>query len=102
MEERLRTLRNHLEHKYVKVHEMAPPKPILIEGLRDPHFDDLAYALSCAELEAKALRVLKLARSALTCLSLGMHIHERKKAATAAGSDLIVPMLLTLLPDGPE
>lgn len=100
--EDLATLRNHLEHKYVKVHEMVPPKPILIERRRDPHFDDLAYALSYAELEAKTLRVLKLARSALTCLSLGMHIHERKKAATAAGSDIIVPMLLTLLPDGPE
>lgn len=65
----LHELRIHLEHKYVKVHEMlvrsrdpdAPP---------DPFVDSLAYSIRRTELQDKTLRLLKLVRAALIYLSL--------------------------------
>ena len=44
--EALAELRNHLEHKYVKVHEMGLPRPIAGSDRKDPFFDDLAYAIT--------------------------------------------------------
>lgn len=73
-------IRNHLEHKYLKVHEM-------LVGRADPNsplawmVDDLAYSIAQTEFNAKALRVLKLARAALIYLSLGMNSEEKRRAA---------------------
>lgn len=70
----LAELRNHLEHKYVKVHEFIVP-----DTTRDDSFrDTFAYAISRSDLELKTLRLLQLARSALIYLSLAMHHEERR------------------------
>jgi len=53
--------------------------------------DDLAYSVARTEFEAKALRVLKLARAALMYLSLGMQ-REEKRRATKKDKALIAPM----------
>lgn len=68
----LAELRNHLEHKYVKVCEYSlPVRP------NDPFHDTYAYAISRSDLERRTLRLLQLARSALIYLSLAMHREER-------------------------
>jgi hypothetical protein len=50
-------------------------------------------------MERKALRILKLARSALIYLSLGMHREERQRAAKASKDTLKMPMILDVIPD---
>lgn len=71
----LAELRNHLEHKYVKVHEaLSPSRPDF-----DPFRDTYAHMVSRQDLERRALRLLQLARSALIYLSLAMHHEERKR-----------------------
>lgn len=71
----LAELRNHLEHKYVKVHEDL----LSIRTDFDPFRDTLAYMVSRPHLERRTLRLLQLARSALIYLSLAMHHEERKR-----------------------
>jgi hypothetical protein len=84
----LADLRNHLEHKYVKVHEMSMP----VRGEDDMFHDTLAYHITRSDLERKTLRLLQLVRSALVYLSLAMHHEERRRACTREG--LSVPMPL--------
>lgn len=76
----LKVTRDHMEHKYLKVHEMLSFRPA-----DDPasklFTDTLAFSVSRAELERKTLRVLKLARAALIYLSLGMHREEERRDA---------------------
>jgi hypothetical protein len=92
-------IRNHLEHKYLKVHEMIMPQSADASSALSWMRDDLAYSISRTELDAKGLRVLKLARAALIYLSLGMHQEERKRALNREGK-LIAPMPLSPWEDG--
>lgn len=72
----LAELRHHLEHKYVKVHEMLLP-PM---SIGDPFHDTLAHAITRSDLEQRTLHLMQLVRSALIYLSLGMHREERERA----------------------
>jgi hypothetical protein len=90
----LADLRNHLEHKYVKVHPMGAPKPARRGKELDPFFDDFAHSVSRDDLERKTLRLLKLARSALIYLALGMHREERRRRSKADPDVLIASMHL--------
>jgi tetratricopeptide (TPR) repeat protein len=88
----LHELRTHLEHRYVKVHEMM--------RVRTPHsthpdlfFDTLAYSISRASLEERTLRLLKLVRGALIYLALAMHREEHRRHM-AGGKHLVMPMNL--------
>jgi tetratricopeptide (TPR) repeat protein len=82
-------IRNHLEHKYLKVHEMLLPRTH-DESLEPWVTDRLAYSVQRRDLEAKTLRLLKLSRAGLIYLSLGMHrmeqIRQRGKDQTRVGS----------------
>lgn len=79
--EQLRTIRNHLEHKYLKVHD-----DICGYGKEIPHFSDkLAYHLTLAELTDKTLRLMKRAREALVYLSLAVHREEQIRAEKRTG-----------------
>lgn len=72
------TLRNHLEHRYVKVLDQSSlwtPGPLPDEAPPDP----FALRIERAALEAKALRMVKTARAALVYLSLAVHAEERGK-----------------------
>lgn len=71
----LSRLRNHLEHKYVKVHAFAAPE----QDVSDMWFDDFAFSLTVEELERRTLRLLRLVRAALIYLILGMHAEERRR-----------------------
>ena len=82
-------LRNHLEHKYVKVYGDIFPS----RHTKDPFYDSLAYSISRTHLERRALRLLQLTRSAVIYLSLGMHREEKTRLAKQSG--LALPMHLS-------
>jgi hypothetical protein len=72
----LSEIRNHLEHKYLRVTVGAsvPAPP-----------DDLAIIVSREDLEGKALHLLKLARSALIYLAIGCKFEEERRKPRYAG-----------------
>lgn len=71
----LAEIRNHIEHKYLKVHQFRSPTEEMKE-------DELAFSIGRDEIIDKTLRILKIARSAIVYMSLGIHSEEidRKKA----------------------
>lgn len=76
----LRAIRNHLEHKYLKVHDSFWAIDGGHEKMDALFKDTLAYSLTRESLEAKTLRLLKLARAGLIYLSLAVHREERLRA----------------------
>lgn len=88
----LHDLRNHLEHKYVKV--VAPPGSASGELTAGASGDTLAHVISSADLERKALKVLQLCRAALIYLSLGMHREEARRRESDPTGVLLMPMPL--------
>lgn len=92
----LHEIRNRLEHRYLKVHDM------LFQSLRDPVptplVDRLAYSVQRRDFEAKTLRLLKLTRAAFIYVSLGMHFEEKRRGIQGQGG-LVVPMPLDLWDD---
>ena len=68
----LNNIRNHLEHKYLQLHLEWGPSIASRSAA-----SVLGYAISRADFQARALRVLKLARAALIYLSLAVHREER-------------------------
>lgn len=85
MAERLNEIRNHLEHKYLKLHSDLWAGPEW-----DSFKDGLAVSLSRDDFEEMTGRLLALTRSAIIYLSLGVHTEERSRA-TIRGPDAIVP-----------
>lgn len=71
-EEKLKTLRNALEHKYVKIHEYAYQEKLKIE-------DDRFYHISEEELRSCVMRLLELAREWIMELVYAVGIEESKK-----------------------
>jgi len=86
----LRDIRNHLEHKYLRVTVAKfPTVPT----------DDLALMVSREQFEGKALHLLKLARSALIYLATGVGLEERRREPGRTG----VPIEeIPLTPELPE
>lgn len=71
---KLRTIRNHLEHKYLKVHDDLWS---YADRSDNALFDDQwAFHLSMQELNEKTIRILKMARAGLIYLSLAVHREE--------------------------
>ncbi|AZO44955.1 hypothetical protein EJ076_29560 [Mesorhizobium sp. M7D.F.Ca.US.005.01.1.1] len=70
------TIRNHLEHKYLKIHDRDPFYLAYPSAYGDPYDDRLAFSIERHDFEAKALRILKLARAAMIYLCLAMHRKE--------------------------
>lgn len=70
----LNDLRNHLEHKFVKVVDVKSTgdEPSMSR-------DQLAHEITPDELVARAERIMKIARSALVYLCLAMHRAERQR-----------------------
>jgi hypothetical protein len=80
-------IRNQLEHKYLKVHEMPLPRTN-DESSELWRIDRLAYSVERRDLEAKTARLLKLARAGLIYLSLGMNRMEQIRAKTKDESQI--------------
>jgi hypothetical protein len=70
----LSDIRNHIEHKYLRV--------TVAESLTPPS-DDLSLMVS--REQAKAIHLLKLARSALIYLAIGVGLEERRREPSRAG-----------------
>ncbi|WP_312313300.1 LA2681 family HEPN domain-containing protein [Sphingobium yanoikuyae] len=72
----LHDIRNALEHKFLQLHEgwACSLMPVA------PASDGLGLSISSDLLEAKALRVMKIARSALIQLALAIGVEERARA----------------------
>ena len=76
----LADIRNHIDHKYLKVHEIFLGKPGLQQ--KDPNdflVDTLAYSIGRSDFEDKALRLLKLSRAAIIHLTLAMDFEEKRR-----------------------
>ena len=85
----LSELRNHLEHKYVKVHTDELWNSAASTS-RSMFLDTLAHSLTAGDLRGRTLHLIKLVRSALIYLSLGMHREEERRRA-ALGADAFIP-----------
>jgi tetratricopeptide (TPR) repeat protein len=88
--DKLRTIRNHLEHKYLKVHDDI--WDACKEYEIPPFSDKLAYHLTLTELTDKTLRLMRRAREALIYLSLAVHQEEKIRAENRTG--MTMPMTL--------
>ena len=76
----LSDIRNHLEHRYLKIHEIFAITP----GMQRPDptdkfVDTMAYSVGRRDFEAKTLRLLKLVRAALFHLTLAMSFEEQRR-----------------------
>jgi hypothetical protein len=89
----LRKIRNHIEHKYLKVHDFLWEISSRYQTADDPFKDRMAYSITLEVLESKTHRLLKLARSGLIYLSLAVHREERMRSMNR-NDELIAPMYL--------
>ncbi|MGD8455577.1 MAG: LA2681 family HEPN domain-containing protein [Anaerolineales bacterium] len=83
-------IRNHLEHKYLKVHEM---ESYITANITKGLVDDLAFSVSKNEFISKALRTMKLARSALIYLSLAIQAEEIEREKQRDPKKIIMPIV---------
>lgn len=83
----LAAVRNHLEHKYLKLHLFGPPEPPQGDDRSD--FDALAHSLDRGEFERKTLRLLQLGRTALLHLAMAVHAEERSRAGGKDASRIL-------------
>jgi hypothetical protein len=76
----LSEIRNHLEHRYLKIHEIflgktGPQQP----RTGDTFVDTMAYSVGRRDFEKKTVRLIKLSRAALIHLALGMNSEEQRR-----------------------
>ncbi|MBX3404558.1 MAG: hypothetical protein KF699_14195 [Phycisphaeraceae bacterium] len=92
--ERLNHVRNHLEHKHLRVHDSlwsgAEPGAAA-DGLTESIYKD--------DFIDMTLRLLALSRAALMYLSLGVHAEERARAAARPANAITPPMPLDVWED---
>jgi hypothetical protein len=86
----LNEIRNHIEHKYLRV--------TVVESPTVPP-DDLALMVSREHLEGKTMHILKLARSALIYLAVGVGFEEQRRASGRAGVPIEQLPAMPYLPD---
>jgi hypothetical protein len=87
----LNDIRNHLEHKYLKIHEdLWPGPPAHDDEISRALADTLAFSIYRQDFKEKTLRLIKMARAALIYLSLAIHSEERKRAKER-GRDVFIP-----------
>jgi len=82
-------IRNHLEHKYLKLHLGYWSKPDRNDFFSTGLIDSLAHSLYRRDFEDKTLKLLKLVRSALIYLTLAIQCEEIRRRAEK-GSDHVV------------
>lgn len=80
----LHSIRNALEHTYLRVSE-GWAKPFMIDETNNSSF---GIAIGSDELEAKAIRVMQMARSALFYVSFAIGVEERRKQLENPGQPL--------------
>jgi hypothetical protein len=92
----LYAIRNHLEHSYLKVHELTVPSGQETDE-DDAWADRLAYSVQREDFAAKTIHVLKRARAGLIYLSFGMHREEIRRRDGKDEAPRSVPMELPVI-----
>lgn len=89
-------IRNHIEHKYLKLHDN-----LWIQSVDTPSYliDKLAFSMNRYEFEKKTLRLIKLARAALIYLSLAIHCEEKSRAKERNPEDILPGLPLDIWED---
>ena len=91
----LNNLRNHIAHKYLKVHDE------LLWHERhdalDPFYDNICYSIKRDDLENKTLKLIKLVRNALIYCALGVHCNEIYKKEL--NKNIVFPIYLNTIKD---
>lgn len=88
-------IRNHMEHKYLKVHSEMWPRGSQGMGERPVGMcDTLARSLCRGDFEEKTVRLMKMARAALIYLSLAVRCEEQQRADQRKAGDVILPLPL--------
>lgn len=90
----LKVIRDHIEHKYLKVVQYKLP-PFLADPFRDP----LAFNISRDELHAKTIRVLRMARAALLYLSVAVYWEEVRRNAERSKDERVGEIYLRTIDD---
>lgn len=91
----LREIRNHLEHKYLKVTDIGD-----FEGkVHDKNglSDNLAYYIPRDKFNKKTLKLFKLVRSLIIYMLLAININENQKSKQNTG--LVMPMFIDTIDD---
>lgn len=83
-------IRNHIEHKYLKVVESKQ----LYETMFDTN-NDISYAIERGEFERKTFNLIKLVRAAIIYLSIAIDHEEKKKSKDEESS---LPLQLNEIP----
>jgi tetratricopeptide (TPR) repeat protein len=89
-------IRNHIEHKYFKLHVFGP-WPVPEEGPPSMRGDLLARSMDRGDFERRTLRLLRTARAALIYVALGVFVEERRRQQHKG--KVKMPMALTLWED---
>ncbi len=95
----LDVIRNHAEHKYLKLHDgmwSGPDDKVQALGGR---LDTLAFSVYRSHFADKAMRLLKMTRASLVYLSLAVHAEERNRKRTRPKEGLVLPMSLDTYDD---
>ncbi len=96
----LSKIRNHLEHKYLKLHDEDWSGPLSNKNNEFSGITDtLAHSLYRRDFEAKTLKLIKMARAALIYLSLAIHSEERQRANEKSSNKFIMKMPLDIWED---
>ena len=91
-------VRNHLEHKYLKLHVMGPPTTPRAGETRT-RGEELAFSLARSSFEDRTLELLSMARSALITLSLAVYVEEHRREREAGGNVLTMPVFTDVWED---
>lgn len=86
-------IRNHLEHKYFKLHLFCPPRPPS-DNACPIGFDSLAYSMESDDFARRTLRLLSTARSALIYVSQVVHVEESLRNKEAGEKNLVMPITM--------
>lgn len=91
-------VRNHLEHKYLKLHELWPGPSAQHSELMRGLCDSLAFSMGRQNFQVMTMTLLKMARAALIYLSLAIYVEEQLRQPQGY-SKRVVPMLLDVYDD---
>ena len=86
--QKLDKIRNHLEHKYFKLHTEYKFEYQSRDSVG--FTDKLAYSMFIVEFEETTLKLIRLARAALIYLSLAVHSEELYRSETRDPSKILV------------
>jgi hypothetical protein len=96
----LSDIRNHLEHKYLKLVEGSVEKPRgSKDGWHGTFADGLAFSVGRRDFVRKTLRLLKLSRAALIYLSLAVRSEEKYRRAAMPPSAIVPGRALDVYED---